>query len=188
MNIDYVIMGHVSRGTLIDDLSNELLGQGIDLLTVVTDCETQGAWNMAREAWSMADITSEYTVVLQDDAQLCDDFKEKAEQFLTEHNGQVISFYWGDDNATRKYERPGYFDFMLSHAVCLAIPTHLIPEMIEYCDQCDAVEGDDMKMRRWLISKNMTCRYSNPSLVQHRDIPSIVNPEKPVRQSAIFQQ
>lgn len=180
MKIDYSIMAHHSRIGYLYSIYEQLEDPAI-----VLDSGYFGVWGNAKRAWNKIDPDSDYGIVIQDDAILCDGFTKKAEQFLTEHNGQIISFYYGNET---KWVKPQYFDAPLFHAVALAIPTKLIPEMIAYCDTRHEVYGDDMKIKRWLISKNLTCRYSNPSLVQHRDIPSIIDPQKPIRQSNIFQQ
>ena len=184
MNIDIVVMAHTSRIGYLYSIYEQIDGEP----KIVIDDGTFGVWGNAKRAWGMIDPKSQYGVVIQDDAILCDDFKHRCEKFLSEHNGHMVSFYFGESKKTFKYLRPKYFDAPLYHAVALAIPTHQIPDMIKYCDTRTEVDGDDMKIKRWLISQNRTCRYSNPSLVQHRDIPSIVNPDKPPRQSAIFQQ
>lgn len=183
MNIDYIIMAHKSRKEHYERLANQF-----DDIKLCIDYQNQGAWAIAKQAWDMADKDSDYTIVIQDDALLCHNFQEKAEQFIEQHKGHVISFYYGDNPQAHKEIKPDYFDTMLNHAVCLAIPTAEIEDMIQYCDFQPECTGDDMKIRRWLITNGRTCRYSNPSLVQHRDIPSIVDPTKPVRQSKIYKQ
>lgn len=183
MKIDYIIMAHKSRKEHYERLANQF-----DDIKLCIDYQNQGAWAIAKQAWDMADKDSDYTVVIQDDAILCDNFKNKAEAFIEQHAGHVISFYYGDNPQAHKEIKPDYFDTILNHAVCLAIPTAEIPGMIQYCDFQPECTGDDMKIRRWLITNSRTCRYSNPSLVQHRDIPSIVDPTKPVRQSKIYKQ
>ncbi len=175
-------MGHILRSAYFDSFKEQL---GNDLRFSIDD-GTLGVWGNARNAWAMVNTESDYGLVIQDDAILCDNFKTKAEQFIEQHDGQTISFYYGDDPTHNHFIKPNHFDTMLNHAVALAIPTKQIPDMIQYCDFQPECTGDDMKMRRWLISQQRTCRYSNPSLVQHRDIESIVDPDKPKRQSNIF--
>lgn len=177
-------MAHHSRSAYAMDLMKTIYDQSRKPRMVMDGRDT-GVWHNAKLAWTLAPRNGDYRVVIQDDAILCDNFTDKVEQFLTEHDGQICSFYYGNET---KWVKPQYFDAPLFHAVALAIPTKLIPEMIAYCDTRYEVFGDDMKIKRWLISKNLTCRYSNPSLVQHRDIPSIIDPQKPIRQSNIFQQ
>lgn len=184
MNIDLVLMGHTSREKyhqqMVDDLCRYEMKASIDDGTL-------GVWENAKQAWQLVDERSDYGIVIQDDALLCKNFILRASLFLSKHRGQIVSFYFGDDPNNERWIKPDFFDAPLFHAVCLAIPTYLIDDMIAYCDQRPEVYGDDMKMKRWLISKNKTCRYSNPSLVQHRDIPSIVDTTKPTRQSAIYE-
>lgn len=190
MDIDYVIMGHVDRADYVDDLFWQLAPQKLNFLHYEIDDGALGVWENAKRAWLRPAVKpgAQYRVVIQDDAILCDDFTAKAEAFLEQHKGHVVSFYYGDDPKHNKWVQPDHFDAPLYHAVCLAIPTKQIPDMIAYCDKKPEAIGDDMKIKRWLISQNRTCRYSNPSLVQHRDIPSIVDPTKPTRQSAIYKQ
>lgn len=177
-------MAHVSRGTFVDSLANAL---DVDAIKVSVDDGTLGVWGNAKQTWQMIDKKSDYGIVLQDDAILCNNFKHKAKQFLIEHQPQICSFYFGQQNKT-KYIKPHYFDAPLFHAVALAIPTNMIDDMISYCDKRTEVFGDDMKMKRWLISQNKLCRYSNPSYVQHRNIVSTIDPTKQTRQSDIFKQ
>lgn len=183
MNIDFVVMAHTTRTKYIPSIVEHF-----DESKITIDDGTLGVWGNAKQAWNMVDPKTDYGIVIQDDAILCDDFKYRAETFISQHNGHFISFYFGHSVKTFKYLRPQYFDAPLHHAVALAIPTPLIPDMIAYADTRHEIDGDDMKMKRWLISKNMVCRYSNPSLVQHRNIPSIIDPTKPPRQSAIFKK
>lgn len=190
MKIDYVIMSHPSREQYAEELFLQLLDQNINYLAIETDRENLGVWENAKHAWLRPAVKpgANYRIVIQDDAILCDNFIQKAETFIEQHAGHVISFYYGDNPQAHKEIKPDYFDTMLNHAVCLAIPTAEIEDMIQYCDFQPECTGDDMKIRRWLITNGRTCRYSNPSLVQHRDIPSIVDPTKPVRQSKIYKQ
>lgn len=181
MRVEYAVMAHESRFEHMIEVATHL---NTGFLSV--DDGTLGVWGNARKCWLTIDPGSDYGIVIQDDAILCNDFRNKAETFLEQHKGHVISFYFGHQRKSVKYLRPEYFDAPLYHAVALAIPSDQIIDMIRYCDKKTEVEGDDMKIRRWLISQNRTCRYSNPSLVQHKDISSIVNPDKPVRQSNIF--
>ena len=187
MKIDYIIMAHESRGQYAMDLMYKLTEQKVRP-RMVMDGRGLGVWENAKMAWSIPPREGDYRVVIQDDAILCDNFIQKAEAFIQHHAGHVISFYYGDNPQAHKEIKPDYFDTILNHAVCLAIPTAEIPGMIQYCDFQPECTGDDMKIRRWLITNSRTCRYSNPSLVQHRDIPSIVDPTKPVRQSKIYKQ
>ena len=44
-------------------------------------------WDTCQRAWAEFDPTADYHVVIQDDALVCDDFKEKAEKLQSDLNG-----------------------------------------------------------------------------------------------------
>lgn len=82
MKIDYIIMAHHSRSAYLKDLLWQLPQ---DKTTASIDQGTLGVWENAKRSWSKVDPKSDYGIVIQDDAILCDGFTKKAEQFLTEY-------------------------------------------------------------------------------------------------------
>ena len=85
MKISYSIMAHPNRKEWAEELAREL------------DCEIywdndNTIWHTSRGAWQLADRTSDYHFVIQDDAILCRNFKQRVQELVeksVEHNGET---------------------------------------------------------------------------------------------------
>jgi hypothetical protein len=60
----------------------------------------------------------------------------------------------------------------LMWGVCIAIPTLLIPDMIRHADTRAGVP-DDMRVAGWAERNGIDVWYTWPSLVDHRQVPSL---------------
>lgn len=128
-------------------------------------------WN-CRNAWSMFDPTADYHVVIQDDAIVCNDFKNRAEKILEEAQGLPVSFFHVSPLSYKKYkeqrkETGHIIQPNLSGGVALCLPTKMIPAMLAHYD-ADTVPHDDHRVGRFLFSINTPIFFPFPSLIDHR--------------------
>lgn len=117
-------------------------------------------------------------MVLQDDAILCTDFLARSEDALANVPGPgVVSFYLGTGRVEKRVAQvlPSDEPFVqmerLFWGVAIAIPTAMVPWMLE--------RGEDYRRQRLQYDDRIGdafkgCWYTNPSLVDHRDSPSLL--------------
>lgn len=141
-------------------------------------------WRTARRAWEMFNPAADYHVLIQDDAIVCDDFLAGLERAL-EHvpEESLVCPYLGMGGMT-----PARWLVMAARAddqgaswvranklmwgVCIVAPTALIPQMLSDCDRRTGVP-DDMRISGWFERRGQECWYTWPSLVDHRNVPSL---------------
>lgn len=141
-------------------------------------------WRNARAAWEMRAPDSDWHILLQDDALVCDYFLAGMDAALRHVQGPaVVSPYLGmggyqtarwrnlAERAAREkaaFVRTG----SLRWGVCIALPTLLIPDMIAYGDTRANVP-DDMRVAGWAERRRYDVWYTWPSLVDHASVPSL---------------
>ena len=190
-------MAHPARQESVEELQAQLDRPA----TVVYDAnpvpsaDTAQRWLTGRRAWEAADPTSDWTVVIQDDITVSQDFTAAAERALMEVGTEgCVSFYAGTGRpdqqhvrrAIRLAERRQYSWWCirsLNWGPAIALPTKIIPDMLDWCGQEERWQKptryrsgnydyrigvyvrDILKWRTW---------YTNPSLVEHKGLPSLV--------------
>ena len=130
-----------------------------------------GIWPTMRRAWLAYDPQAEFHCVVQDDAIVCDRFRERLEALL--QAPVPYGLYWGNRVALRGLARAGaaagYVDHVLHWSVAVCLPVAIIPAFIEYADANPPTGVNDDRLKRFLRSRHLTVRYPIPSLVDHRD-------------------
>lgn len=133
--LSITIMAHPSRADLIPALQKAIGGD----VPVVFD-EKQNVWDTCRRAWLAHDMSAEYGLVIQDDAIVCDNFRERAEAILNRQERDFITaFYVGKQGANRINQaiRNGEDHFIagfIYNEVALCMKTKHIERMIKFCD------------------------------------------------------
>jgi len=134
-------------------------------------------------AWEVASLGDpDWSIVLQDDAVPIPGFLEHAADALEYAEGSLVSFYVG----TGRGRPAGVVDAIagadaynlawlgcdaLLWGVALALPTKLVPEMLEATAQLGL--RYDTRIGAWAAKRSIPIRYTWPSLVDHADVPSI---------------
>lgn len=166
--LSITVMLHPKRAKFIPYLK-EKLGD----IPIIIDTKNN-LWDTCRRAWLAQDMTCEYGVVIQDDAIICDDFKNKAEALLKDD--LVYSFFAGymlQDAITKaEAKNEKHIDKgMIFNEIALCMKTKHIPQMVKYCDDRNAT--NDQEITKWAKLKGLKIRYPIPSLIDHRDEESI---------------
>lgn len=173
VKLSITIMAHPERKHFIPYLQERIGGD----VPVIFD-EKQNIWDTCRRAWLAQDMSADYGLVIQDDALLCDNFRQEAEAFIENHSDQdfIYSFYAGQLLSTRigMAERKG-IDYVVSgmifNEVALCMRTKHIERMVKFCDDREAKTDQDIT--KWARLARIRIMYSVPSLVDHRDGESI---------------
>lgn len=162
-------MAHPKRAEFIPYLLEKL---GKD--TPVIWDQKNNLWDTCRRAWLAQDFTCEYSLVIQDDCIITDNFREKAENIL--QSNYIYSFYAGGQMSAlihRAEKRKENFVIhkMIYNEPALCMRTEHIKHMVQYCDLKQAV--NDHFIAQWAKQKGIKIYYPLPSLVDHRDTKSI---------------
>jgi len=168
--LSIVIMAHPKRHEMAKALSKQL-----GYVTIVWDLKNN-LWDTCRRAWLETDPSSEYCLVLQDDAIVPDNFRELAEARLAESEDRVYSFYAGKMLGSRidKARAEGkdhLLEHMIYNEIALCIRGEHVENMVKFCDDRDA--QNDQQINIWAGENGIRIKYVLPSLVDHRDEESI---------------
>jgi hypothetical protein len=130
-----------------------------------------GVWNNCKRAWKMHDPKADFHIVIQDDAIICENFRERAEKILILKK-LAYNFYFGNRQKYRATAKAGMkrgyvLSGWTSWGVAICLPTYLIPEMIRYCDKMKTPH-DDTRIATFLKHKKIKIYFPMPSLISHR--------------------
>ncbi len=160
------VMAHPSRKEFFEYLKSKLgdVRFSID--------EGKGLILNCRNAWSMYDPTADFHVVIQDDAIVCENFRELAENFLDKFPDMPVSFFHTDNMSWKKRRRDGLRDGYIKHSalgggVALCLPTKLIPEMLMMYDEL-LFKADDHRVGHFVLKKRLEWHFPIPTLIDHR--------------------
>lgn len=171
MTMQIVIMAHPRRRAWALDLAEKLDAQ------VVFD-RKNNVWDTCRRSWlaeaRQNPAEDDYVLVLQDDAIVADNFRARAEAFISKHEADgdfIFSFYAGSQlgnriEAARRSGRDYVQAGFIFNEIALCMKNKHILSMVHYCDERDA--QNDQQITRWAAAKHLKVRYSIPSIVNHR--------------------
>lgn len=186
MRLSASIQAHPDRIDLVRDLLARLnppVAVGWDDEGPASGNPDRG-WRTARRAWQLADPAADWHLVIQDDALPSVDLLAGLERAL-DHvpPDAVVSPYLGKGGITpprfnamaEEADRVGA-SFVVSEkllwGVAICVPTRLIDDLIESGDRSSGVT-DDMRVAGWAQKRHIPIWYTWPSLVDHRQVPSI---------------
>lgn len=176
------VMAHPKREQFIPELVERL---GIDASDVIWDNDDT-RWHTGRRAWQAIDQDADWGMVVQDDALVCRDLIPGLEEAL-DHLPEVgvVSPYIGTRRPSANQVEQAVREAKdadaswvkmpsLNWGVAIVLPTSIINGMIRWCNQ-QRYPQYDRRIGRYAIDVerlNTWCPW--PSLVDHRDGPSLV--------------
>lgn len=174
IKLSATIMAHPSRSTFVDELSAQLD------IGVVWD-EKNNRWDTGRRSL-LAATDSTHHLVIQDDAVAPDNLVATLTSALTYvPDGTPLALYLGAvaryRNTWLKAVRPDTSWITmpgLNWGVGLVIPTGDIEELVAECDRMHGIANYDLRLSRFYEQRKIYTWYPWPSLVDHRDSPSLV--------------
>jgi len=187
VKVSYSIMAHPDRADHVDQII-----ESFDASAVRVSWDREGpasgnadrVWRNARAAWLMHEPDADWHVLLQDDAVLCRDFAAGMSEALRHvpgpavvspylGNGRTVPTRWATLAATADAHGAAWIrTSKLMWGVSIAIPTLLISDMIRHADTRAGVP-DDMRVAGWAEKNGVDVWYTWPSLVDHRQVPSL---------------
>ena len=165
-------MAHPARSDNVVKMLNDL-----DLPESIVswaDDPNGGAMSTARKAWQTPFPEGcTHRLVLQDDAELCDNFKEIAEIVASKHPDEIVTFCHEKEFDTDERYQP----FELTMGVALMVPVKLLDDFWWFVEKRvplfaghfaeDVLKRDTSCMRMWLRYRHIPCITTVPTLVQH---------------------
>jgi hypothetical protein len=190
VSLSAAIMAHPSRGEMVDELLSSLDRE----IPVSWDGPPDNlplperVWRNSRRTWSMADPGSDWHLLLQDDVVVAKDLLagiELALEWVPDRIG-IVQFFIGKYrplgpvfvNLGTEADRIGAT--WIEHrsmcwGVAQAVRTPTIPAMLKWCDGRRGMADDSRVGRYYRDVLHQRTWYTWPSLVNHRDGPSLVH-------------
>lgn len=169
------IVGHIKRLPQV-----EALADLVDADYVSIDDGTLGAEGNHRKVWDHLATSSEWSIVLEDDAIPCDNFRDQLHKALTVAPTPIVSLYLGTGHPiqwqprirqaiTNAGDASWLTHHKLLHAVGVAIRTEHLPMRLN-------TNGIpiDTAIGNWATQHHHQVGYTLPSLVDHRDQPTVI--------------
>lgn len=129
----------------------------------------------------LAYMPSTWSLILEDDADPILDFRNQVLTALPLSPSPIVSFYLGRQRPphwqprikkalTNAGDASWVQSTHLLHAVAYAIRTPLLPSLLDHISTLPA----DQHITQWARSYGHTVAYTNPSLCDHHDLPTLV--------------
>jgi hypothetical protein len=174
-------MCHPKRAGFVGDLQDALDAPS----TVIWD-ERDDRWHTGRRAMLAYDPAATHHLVVQDDALVCRDLVAgltQAVRFVPER--APVCLYVGRVRPMRDRVRQAALEADrakanwlvmrdLNWGVAVCVPTDVIDEMITEVDR-QSIPNYDSRMSGYFARRGIPVYYTWPSLVDHRDAPSLVH-------------
>lgn len=169
------VMAHPSRASFFPHLQEKLgdVPFSIDQKNnLIENCKA---------AWRLYDPSADFHVVIQDDAIVCNNFRERAIKFITERESERIAyrrpvcgynFFIRQEyppEKMREFEKQGYYmEGRNRGGVAICLPVNQIEDMLKFFDTIDN-RHDDERISQWIIARHFQMCFPIPSLVDHND-------------------
>lgn len=162
--------GAIERRPFVEAICREIPS------AIVVEDRGRGLWDTATRAWSIETGTATHHLVLQDDARLCVGFSGHVGSAIAARPLDALSFFSKPDaDAGRWFTCRGLT------AVATCLPIELAREWSAWMRDHSAPSNDDTLLIPWLAARGLERWFSNPSLVQHGDVPSLLGHPEGIR-------
>lgn len=176
LSFEVVVQAHEKRAHLFPYL-REKLGQDVKFFIDkgrIGKSDNLGTWGNRKRCYQEAEKNKEWVLVIQDDAILCEDFLNKADNFLKKvsKTHSCVQFYNGsiefNKQQLKSIKEKGYYEDILIWGVAIAIKVSLLTEELYRFGDAWGDDADDTKIQQYLKTKNLLTAYPIPCLAQHR--------------------
>lgn len=179
--LSVAVMAHPKREAMVADLVARL-----DREPVVVWDQRNDRWDTGRRSQLAFDPNATHHLVVQDDAMIPRDLVAGIERALPHvtDEGAALCLYIGKvrphagriSRAVAKAEGCSWLVMRDLHwGVGIVLPTPIIETVIRDQDPKTSIEQYDRRISRWLVMQRRSVWYPWPSLVDHRDSPSLIN-------------
>jgi hypothetical protein len=192
--VRYVVVAHSSRFDMAVDLGYQLDADiSVDTGDMGSNVNHDVAWRMAyrgKEEWS---------AVVEDDVDLIPNFHKHVQGALNHiPSPGILSLYAGYPRPAKDRVKKA-IDTALTEGksfirhnsllwgLAVIMPSRLVPSMLDLVSRANHLEYDQ-RFTYWTTRKRIPVYYTVPSLVEHRDEPSLIWNDRPPRKAWVFGQ
>lgn len=187
------VVAHTARAKQGKQLAKTVRADFISIDNGVMGCDD----NHEQVQHHLAALHSTWSLVLEDDAEPVEDFRDQLHSALVMAPSPVVSLYLGRKRPPHWQKRIGLaiteakhtdaswiLSTHLLHGVGYAIKTELLPSLLGHTSTLPV----DQHIGDWCRRFGHLISYTHPSLVDHADLPTIVNhpdgdPRRPGRRA-----
>lgn len=187
MSIEIHLMGVKTRQANIDILKQDLALTEDQI--IYDDREVGGdALYTAIKAWeSLLNSEATHVMVIQDDAEVCNNFKTYAEQIITNFPDKAFSLFPFDyQHYTDISKESPYYETRICSAVALVLPKKYLKDYVDFLKQQTEEKNDSTLFRLFCKDNNIQILTVLPALVQHLGDYSLVYGNAIVRKIESF--
>ena len=182
--LSIAIMAVPERKELVFKLQ-EQLGRRVPVLW---DEKHEGCWWNARRAWGTVTGNATHHLVLSDDAEVCANFIEIAEEALAVHDDSVVTFFNARKDVLAAKERGDSWirlsTFLWGQS--MVMPVYMIPRFLRWARE-NVKEGyphDDAMLGMFCEANEVPIYCTVPHLVNHLLVKSILGHQPPGSRSS----
>jgi hypothetical protein len=172
------VVGHLARADHARTLTKTVNADYLSLDDGTLGCDN----NHHHVAAFLAELPSTWSVILEDDAQPVAQFTTQLSAALPMSPSPIVSLYLGRSRPPHWQSRIRHalaaitdeswlISTHLLHAVGYAIRTDLLPSLLSHSSTLPS----DQHISSWAKRFGHTIAYSVPSLIDHADMPTLVN-------------
>lgn len=176
----YIVTAVPEREAYVAALADELPD-----LEIVRDSDRSA---MTTFLQALALIGRDGAVLLQDDVLLTSDFRRKAEAVIDQHVTTLVQFFSmrQSDLKLGSRRQPGRRFLAL---LCVYLPPAYADAIASYYPRWPKRGGNfrgwvDVMVRDWLVEHRLSYWLHSPSLVQHRQVRSVIDPRRSSRRQS----
>lgn len=174
MRLSVSVMAHPSRRNLVARLLPKLGNP-----PVAWD-ERSDRWHTGKRALKAHDPRTDYHCVVQDDAILPPMFVQGVRNALANipPDSPLVLYCTRTKQWAPVLDRvPRDASYLVMDyvywGVAVAVPTYMIPEMVDWCDQLTTPHYDH-RLGEWFRHLGVPCYYTFPNLADHSHVPSLI--------------
>ena len=144
-------------------------------------------------AWERFDVSnlSGWSMLIQEDCEICDGFIDIVGQIMTAHPNTVFSFfpyYYMDKTVTVDKDNP-FWEAEIVSGCCIAVPNKYIDEMVQYMRRQKHLScGEDLVIGWFAHENKIPILTTIPAIIQHIGDVSVIDPSKPIRRTQYFER
>jgi GR25 family glycosyltransferase involved in LPS biosynthesis len=182
--ISLAVVGHPDRQEMLDQLVKSVRADAVSLDNTAMGCGRNHLKAIAQAYGHAVEHYKKWIVILEDDAIPVPDFRAQVEAALQHAPTQMVSFYLGINHPLQyqynfskavKEQTSWIIHPNMRHAVGYAIGIKYVPSLRETMSEfVEKNWAPDDAMSEYAKATKHLVSYTNPSLVDHQDSPSVI--------------
>lgn len=155
---------------------------------IIIDYDHEGCVATAKKAWSLP-TDKAYVLVLQDDAELCDNFVHYCNLILQAQSDAIISLFpiqLMTRYAVTHMPKTPYIKTNCTSGVGTIMPSDWVEPCI--ASWREELKGDDTNINAWAEANDKTIITTIPAIIQHLGEHSVFNPSRSIGSTDFYRK